>query len=103
MEGVLVGNWHRVMDQRLDAGRGEMRLKGVAPAAADDKEMIHVSGVALRRDFNRGVGQQTAVECGQLSSPLGGRAQSRQLRPKDRGLHLVEPRVYAARPVVVGP
>src|SRR3954469_7157856 len=76
VERFLAGNGHWVMDQGFDAGRREMRPKRVTLAAADDEQMIHVSGVALRRDLNRSVGQQSAIKRGELTPPPGGGAKS---------------------------
>ena len=48
-QGRLAGNGHRVVHERLDAVRGEMRLQRGALPAADDEQVIHVAGVELAR------------------------------------------------------
>src|ERR1043166_2118087 len=100
-EGVLIGNGHGVMDKRLDAAGGKMRLELVASAAADDKQMIHVSGIALRRDVHWRMRQQLPIEARERAASRRHRRQAGQLRAEDRGLQFVETRVHAAAPVMM--
>ena len=52
--GRLAWNGNGIVDERLDAARGEMRLKRRPIADADHKQMIHVPGIVLRRHVDRG-------------------------------------------------
>ena len=101
-ERRLLRERHRIVDQRLDAGRAQMRLQRVAlRAMRTGKQMVDVPGVALGdrrepgrqalRDSAAASARRRAVRCGQ----------PRQPRAQDRRLQLVEPAVDAGLDVVV--
>src|SRR5712692_6838429 len=46
--GRLTGNRHRIMNQRLDPARGEVRLQIASRSISSDEQMMDVAGVELR-------------------------------------------------------
>ena len=68
-ERLLAWNRHGIVNECLDAVCGELPLKSVAIGNADDKQMIHVPGVALWWNFHAGVAEARAVARGEMASP----------------------------------
>ena len=81
------------MNECLDAARGEPLLTrgpGGVIAAADDEQMIHVSGVAFLRYIDWRVRERGAVRRPERPAPSGDGGQVRQFCPEDRRLDFVQ-------------
>ena len=63
----LLWNGNRIMDQRFDSSRGEVRLQLGARVGAHDEQMVHMTGVALRH------GNDSVVVRARLDTPELGR------------------------------
>src|SRR5882672_987295 len=94
-------NRHWIMNQGLDAARGQVRLQLAARGAAHDEEMVYVARIALRRHRDRSGRERRPIRARETTARVGPPAEARQARPQDRGLHLVEPRVDARLLVMV--
>ena len=68
-ERLLAWNRHGIVNECLDTVRRELSLKSVAIRNADDKQMIHVPGVALRWNFDSGACEARAVPRGEMATP----------------------------------
>src|SRR5438094_620957 len=77
-ERRLLRNRHRVVNQRLDAAGGQMRLQcpprtivrltSVAVAThTDDEQMIDVAGIELRNRFHQSAAEPQAIAGGERS------------------------------------
>ena len=100
----LAWNRHWVVNERLDAFRCETRLEILARrpiVRQDDEQVIHVTGVELRRGGDQTAGERGAVSSGQRAPALRPFAKKRQAGAQDCRLHFVEPRVDAGLHVMV--
>ena len=66
-EGLLAWNRQGIVNERLDAVRRKLSLKSVTIGNADDKQMIHVPAVALRRNIHGEASEAHPVACGKLA------------------------------------
>src|SRR5262245_13129508 len=90
----LFGQWHGVMNERLDSSGAERGLRRRALGTPDGKQVIDMAGIALLDGTQPGV-ERTAVLMCQFAATLGPGAEIRQTGAENRGLHLVEPAVHA--------
>src|SRR5712671_4411758 len=97
----LTRNRDGVMNQRLDAARGEMRLQLPARGCTYDEQMVHVAGVEFRDDLDAVSGELAAIPRRERAPARRPIHQGWQARAENRRLHLVEPRVDARLHVAI--
>src|SRR5262249_23337266 len=81
---------HGIVNQRLDAVRGEVRLEGAARFAPDDEQMVDVTGVDLRHRIDGGIAQRAAVLRRERTPPRDPLWQPGEPRTQDGRLQFVE-------------
>ena len=89
------------MNQRLDALRGAVRLKGVTFSRQDREQVVDVARIALARHGDRGRNLRGAILRRDCTAPRGPVGQVGEACAKDSRLYFIEPAIDADFEVVV--
>src|SRR3981081_3146125 len=87
----LMWDGNGIVDERLDAAGGEMRLKLRPVTDADNEQRVHMPGTVLAGHVGpRPAGKLRPIAGGERPASRRPAGKARQPRTKDGGLHFVE-------------